>query len=103
LRWNLKQKRLELIPDLGAKEHRLLITWGLGGSGRDRYECEVALAMFIKQCGGPLQSKQWESNGIRTLNDELWRTANGVWGEHPVLSEENAPAGGRILSAVGAE
>lgn len=92
--WIVRNKRLELIPDLNQWDNKFMISWSDTSSGMeaDNDVCLNALAQFIKTYGGPHGEEQWKYDGIDKINLNIWSAACTVWGGFPKLSVEGKPS-----------
>lgn len=87
--WVWKAKRLELIPTLANRTHKMVIQFAPQGTDQTNEMCINYLMQFVKQYGGPYGPAQWET--VDVVNVEMWSAACVAWGK-PVWSEEGKAA-----------
>lgn len=85
--WLMKDRKMELVPDLLKKE-KYHFYWGRGGTMETHDECTEVLEDFVDTYGGPHGQQQWQADGIEAIHSSLWVAACQVWGDFPVLVQD---------------
>jgi hypothetical protein len=92
IKWNLDEKRLELIDYGASQDGTSLVTyfgWDKLGNQETETACREALDKFIASCGGQTESwalDQWKT--CKDLHEEIWQAAITEWKSLPRILEE---------------
>ena len=89
LRWNIAEKRLELIPNNNNRSFKLFVAFGTGrGNEGTQMECIIQFHRFIDRYGF---QHQWTADQLDGINMRFWQAATSLWG-YPVWQEHGTPS-----------
>ena len=84
--WSLKDKKLELVPEIDKREAKHVISWKNPGTVDDLKQCTLFVMDFVAQFSGPHGVTQWGADGIDKVHEEIFRAASQEWGTYPKLT-----------------
>ncbi|KAI2618903.1 hypothetical protein GGR54DRAFT_640445 [Hypoxylon sp. NC1633] len=87
IKWNIKDKRVELIPDLDDRKRMMTIAFCPQGTEESAQLCTSNFGAFIKKYG---DMNQWVADDTHKIHETFWNAAVKLWGS-PIWSSAPEP------------